>query len=952
MVSFRYTIARGSQILTLAALPFFFLPVSSRQVDAAVIIQRPLYIGLTNGLVGYRSFDGQDINVTEALDRSGEGNDGTLTNGPVRTAGKLGQGMNFHGPQGSTHPYVDIGNVAALQLTGSMSISAWVRRSSDTIDDEHIISKADNGNGWQFKTSLDCTSRRLAMYITADGGGTHAERCGSTVLTTDRWYHVVGVFNASQQTLDLYLDGVRDTGAMEATSGSIPSSMTDSGSKAVIGCAARDPVCNYSSAGFPGVLDDVRVYNRALSAAEVKRLYKIGGTMKINGPNSSATLSNGLLGHWTFDGSEMGPTNALDRTANGNNGTLVSGPKPTIGKLGQALSFDGLNDYVEVSNPNSLEISGAKISIAFWINPNDTGTDVVVLHKAWANDTVSSNPYEYGIELNGTDHAFDFFFNTDATGALNGPFGASTAARFGEWQHVAFTYDGANVRQYIDGVLVATTAETDSLGTNGFGDTEFKIAVDPAGGQAAKMLLDDVRIYNRALSAEEIKRLHKLGGTYTLNKTQDPSLTTLGNGLVGYWPFDGGDVMYTSIAGGSGSTGAAAPSTNAAVAGRGDGDGFETTTLGGDLASIDNAGLTSRNTGSGNATDGCSTFPQNEDDYHYFTDFNLSVPAGATISGITVTVTASSTVTGTNLICVGLSPDGGTSTTSAQSTGDVAGTPTTYTLGSASDTWGRTWSSTEFSNANFRVYLMPDPNNANTRTFFVDQVTVNVAYSTGSGGVTPSTAIDRSGQGNNGTLTNGPQATIGKLGQALQFDGVDSVVQTAQSSTFDLTFASSKYSYGFWVRPDTLTENKQSFAICNGLAGFKIYVHTATDVNDGPVTAGVTALYYANSFVDFHSTNNVVSIGSWYHVLVIFDGAQSSANKITIYVNGVDVTDRSDIASDGTPTDLNTGNCGVQIGGNENDGSFAKAIIDDVRVYNRTLSADEVKRLYTMGNPN
>ena len=65
-------------------------------------------------------------------------------------------------------------------------------------------------------------------------------------------------------------------------------------------------------------------------------------------------------------------------------------------------------------------------------------------------------------------------------------------------------------------------------------------------------------------------------------------------------------------------------------------------------------------------------------------------------------------------------------------------------------------------------------------------------------------AYDRSGQGNNGTLTNGPSKAIGKIGQGLQFDGVDDRVPSGTSANFDFTYASSKFTWSGWIRPDDL----------------------------------------------------------------------------------------------------------------------------------------------------
>src|SRR5919109_3965900 len=70
----------------------------------------------------------------------------------------------------------------------------------------------------------------------------------------------------------------------------------------------------------------------------------------VNAPRSLG-LTNGLVGWWTFDGSDISGVQAYDRSGNGNRGILTSGPTRTIGKIGQGLQFDGVNDYV--SGPSS-----------------------------------------------------------------------------------------------------------------------------------------------------------------------------------------------------------------------------------------------------------------------------------------------------------------------------------------------------------------------------------------------------------------------------------------------------------------------------------------------------------------------------------------------------------------------------------------------------------------------
>ena len=93
---------------------------------------------------------------------------------------------------------------------------------------------------------------------------------------------------------------------------------------------------------FNGLIDDVRIYNRALSAAEISRLYGLGATTKIAKTiTTNPDLEDGLIGHWTFDGSDL-IENAVDRSGSGNTGYLINFTSTSTlpGKIGQALEFD------------------------------------------------------------------------------------------------------------------------------------------------------------------------------------------------------------------------------------------------------------------------------------------------------------------------------------------------------------------------------------------------------------------------------------------------------------------------------------------------------------------------------------------------------------------------------------------------------------------------------------
>src|SRR3990167_8307062 len=101
---------------------FAFYIFNFKAAEAALIVQAPKYIGLNSGLVGYWSFDGKDMAGVTAYDRSGNANNGTLTNGPVRAIGKIGQGLSFDG----TDDYVSIPHNANFE-SDPISYSFWVK---------------------------------------------------------------------------------------------------------------------------------------------------------------------------------------------------------------------------------------------------------------------------------------------------------------------------------------------------------------------------------------------------------------------------------------------------------------------------------------------------------------------------------------------------------------------------------------------------------------------------------------------------------------------------------------------------------------------------------------------------------------------------------------------------------------------------------------------------------
>ncbi len=171
------------------------------------------------------------------------------------------------------------------------------------------------------------------------------------------------------------------------------------------------------------------------------------------------------------------------------------------------------------------------------------------------------------------------------------------------------------------------------------------------------------------------------------------------------------------------STGFLPPSSNAAqTSNAGDGNGYQSNPA--NSYANDSSVATDTNSGT-NSNTSCTN---NGKDKHHFYNYNFNIPATAVIQGIQVRLDARADATsGSPKICVQLSWDGGTTWTTARSTTTLSTTETTYTLGSSSDNWGRTWTLANLNNANLRIRVI-NVASSTSRDFFLDYVAVNVTY--------------------------------------------------------------------------------------------------------------------------------------------------------------------------------------------------------------------------------
>jgi uncharacterized protein (TIGR03790 family) len=221
---------------------------------------------------------------------------------------------------------------------------------------------------------------------------------------------------------------------------------------------------------------------------------QLGGNINIY----AKELSNGLVGHWTFD--ESAGTVAVD-SVNNNHGTLFNGPLPVTGKIGKALSFDGGNDYAQVNHSPVLELgkNGADFSVAYWMNLKQgfTGSWRSILHKG-ATSMTERTPAMW---MYPTDNRILLCASTTVN--TNTCAVSSQEIPLNNWVHVAYIKTRAGLALYINGNFQGGVR----LGGSSVSNTApIYIGKDPW-HHGVNAILDDLQLYNRALSQVEVRTL-------------------------------------------------------------------------------------------------------------------------------------------------------------------------------------------------------------------------------------------------------------------------------------------------------------------------------------------------------------------------------------------------------------------------------------------------------------
>jgi len=611
---------------------------------------------------------------------------------------------------------------------------------------------------------------------------------------------------------------------------------------------------------------------------------------------ASATTPVGnpaLVAAYAFD--EGTGSTVADASGNGRTGTIVNATWSTAGKYGDALSFNGTNARVDIPDAAALHLT--------------TGMTL----EAWVN--LSAAPHSWqDVIYKGNDN----YYLESSSGPANAPVagatvGSADVGAFGNatlpintWSFLSETYDGTTIRLYVNGAQVASLAKSGSLATSA---NPLQIGGDSIYGQYFQGLIDEVRVYNVALTGAEIQA----------------DMAT---------PIAPGTPPPTAPA----SLSATASGTTITLNWTGSADAIG---VSGYLVERENPGSTSFvQIGTTTATTYSDTGLTVNSTYSYRVramDWNNDLSAYSNVVSATTQPPDTTPPTAPSNLTATAAGAGRINLSWTASTDNVDGVsgyfverenPGSSSFVQIGTTTATTYSDTGLANNSTYSYRvrasdaagnLSGYSNVASATTPVANPGLVAAYAFDAG--TGTTVADASGNGHTGTIVNATWSTAGKYGDALSFNGTNARVDIPDAAALHLTTGMTLEA---WVNPSAAGNGWQD-VIYKGNDNY--YLESSSTPNNAPV-AGATV---GSADVGAFSSAPLVT-NSWTFLTETYDGT-----TIQLYVNGVQV---AGLAQSGS---LVTSTNPLQIGGDSIFGQFFQGLIDNVRIYNRALTAAQIQ---------
>ncbi|MFY9309615.1 MAG: LamG-like jellyroll fold domain-containing protein [Bacteroidia bacterium] len=421
----------------------------------------------TNGLVARYDFNGN------ANDLTGNGYNGVVNNATLTTDrfGNANSAYNFNG----TNANINLSNTAGINFTNGITFSAWAYTVHDT--NASIVDKMlmpPNAEGFRISVRAPGFGNNYVASAGLYGAGVAANSIPPVILNT--WIFISGTWG-TDDTVRIYINGQLQGKAYRLYSNS-------NSQQILIGKGSF----NSGYEAFHGKIDDICIYNRALISTEVTQIYS--GTCQ-------ADLTTGLVSKYDFSG------NANDGSGNSNNG-IVNGATLTADRYGNpnsAYSFNG--NKITVPDNSTLNFGvNQSFTISSWLklNGSNSGFNGIVC-KMDAN----GNGYQLALSNN----KLKVEFGSSSVGAgLEG----NRDLNDGIWHLINFVVDRQNnqLAFYIDGNLDTITTDTDVSIANVNNSVDLTMGVERLNIFYLNGDLDEVKIYNRALTVCDIDSLYNI----------------------------------------------------------------------------------------------------------------------------------------------------------------------------------------------------------------------------------------------------------------------------------------------------------------------------------------------------------------------------------------------------------------------------------------------------------
>ncbi len=464
----------------------------------------PSYVP-ANGLVGWWPFNGN------ANDESGNNNNGTV-NGPQLTENRFGNPNSAYLFSGSQT--INIPSKAELNLSHNYAISLWyyptevlnpavdimIKGSTDFTGRPYYLRHHGPNNasqGFAFRHATGEFPAALSIEV------------NSSLPAQNNWHHIIISIRDSLTTL--YVNGIpKDTVLFTGFQGIINNENLKIGG-------------GYYQ--FNGKIDDIAFWNRPLTSQEINNLYQ-GGNTTANCLDMPSNLQQGLVGYWPFCG------NALDESGNNNHGTVNGATLTTdrFGNAGSAYGFDGQISHIKVSDDSSFE--GNSLAVSIWVKAQKYCRADKIRSDLIMKGIPSPFNYQWVTQLEQ-----DGKIRVQSVTSSENIFDTQDSISKNEWHNIIRNWNGSILSVYVDGVLKGSINTSGSL-VQGNGDLIFGgIAND----QFFTGSLDDIAIWNRALSQSEISQLYNQGICQTSITVTDTLL--IHTGITAYNPVAYGNTL-------------------------------------------------------------------------------------------------------------------------------------------------------------------------------------------------------------------------------------------------------------------------------------------------------------------------------------------------------------------------------------------------------------------------